>query len=47
MALGFCAGRLFLVERATRRRRFAVIGAAATLGFVVIRALDGYGDPVP
>ncbi|MFL5494618.1 MAG: DUF1624 domain-containing protein [Gemmatimonadales bacterium] len=47
MALGFCAGPLFLMERAVRRRRLAVLGAAATLAFVVIRGLNGYGDPVP
>ena len=47
MALGFCAGRMFLLERAVRRRRLAVLGAAATIGFVVVRALNVYGDPVP
>jgi len=47
MALGFCFGPGFLQERAVRRRHLLVVGAAATLGFVVIRALNGYGDPVP
>ena len=47
MALGFCAGRLFLMERAVRRRRLIAIGAAAVVGFVVVRALDVYGDPAP
>jgi uncharacterized membrane protein len=47
MALGFCTGPVFLMDQAVRRRRLAMVGAAATLGFVVIRALNGYGDPVP
>jgi uncharacterized membrane protein len=47
MALGFCSGPVFLMDRAVRRRYFTVIGASATLGFLVIRALNGYGDPVP
>jgi uncharacterized membrane protein len=47
MALGFCCGQLVLLERGVRRRYFTVLGAAATLGFVVVRALNVYGDPVP
>src|SRR6516162_5077980 len=42
MALGFCLGALFLNERAVRRRRLTIIGAATTLAFLVIRALNGY-----
>jgi uncharacterized membrane protein len=47
MALGFCLGPLFLQDRVVRRRYLTVIGAAATLAFVVIRTLNGYGDPQP
>jgi len=47
MSLGFCFGPLFLKERAERRRYLTIIGAAATLGFVILRALNGYGDPAP
>ena len=47
MALGFCLGPVFLKDQAVRRRYLSVIGAAATLAFVVIRALNGYGDPQP
>jgi uncharacterized membrane protein len=47
MALGFCCGRLFRIQRAARRRILTIIGIAATAGFVVIRALNGYGDPAP
>jgi uncharacterized membrane protein len=47
MALGFCAGPLFLMERQRRRRRLVAIGAAALLWFVAERAINGYGDPVP
>lgn len=47
MALGFCCGTVFLLGRETRRRRLMIAGAAATLGFVVLRMANGYGDPVP
>ena len=47
MALGFCCGHVFLMGRAERRRYLTVVGATATLGFLGLRALNGYGDPVP
>lgn len=47
MALGFCFGQLYLMDRAVRQRLLVVIGAVATLSFVVIRAFNVYGDPVP
>ncbi|HJY88430.1 MAG TPA: hypothetical protein VKE24_16465, partial [Candidatus Acidoferrales bacterium] len=47
MALGFCLGPLFLEDREVRRRYLTVIGAAVTVTFVVIRMLNGYGDPQP
>jgi uncharacterized membrane protein len=47
MALGFCCGRLFLLEREKRRRYFTALGVTATLGFLGLRMLNGYGDPAP
>jgi uncharacterized membrane protein len=47
MALGFCCGRLFLLEASVRQRYLLISGAVATLGFLVLRALNGYGDPAP
>jgi uncharacterized membrane protein len=47
MAAGFCLGRVFLMEAAVRRRILVRIGTAATLAFVIIRALNVYGDPAP
>jgi uncharacterized membrane protein len=47
MALGFCCGQVYLAEREVRRRFVAIAGTAAVLGFVVIRAFNIYGDPVP
>ncbi|HEV8364777.1 MAG TPA: heparan-alpha-glucosaminide N-acetyltransferase domain-containing protein [Gemmatimonadaceae bacterium] len=47
MSLGFCFGPLFLGERAARRRHLVIVGSAMTLGFVLLRALNGYGDPAP
>ena len=47
MALGFCAGRIFLMDPASRQRRLIAIGSALTAAFLVLRALNIYGDPVP
>jgi uncharacterized membrane protein len=47
MALGFCAGPLFVMEREARRRRLTAIGAATIVWFVAERLINGYGDPVP
>ncbi len=47
MALGFCAGRLFLLEPARRTRFLVVCGSAAIVSFVIVRALNVYGDPAP
>ncbi len=47
MALGFCFGRLYLLERERRRAWLVGIGAVLTLGFVLVRAVNGYGDPFP
>ncbi len=45
MAAGFCAGRLYLLDAARRRRILMVVGAAATIAFVLLRAINIYGDP--
>lgn len=47
MALGFVAGRLYQLAPAARQRVLLRAGVAATLGFVALRALNGYGDPAP
>jgi uncharacterized membrane protein len=47
MSAGFCCGRLFEMEAGARRRILLWAGAVATLGFVGIRAANGYGDPAP
>jgi len=47
MAAGFCFGQLFLLESARRRRIMLRIGLLATLAFLVIRAINHYGDPAP
>ena len=45
MAAGFCLGHVFLMEAAARQRILISFGAASTLAFVVIRAVNVYGDP--
>jgi uncharacterized membrane protein len=46
MAAGFCFGRVLLLEPVRRRRIMLALGATLTIAFFVIRAVNGYGDPV-
>lgn len=45
MAAGFCFGEIFLLTPEQRRRILIRTGAALTVGFVVLRAINIYGDP--
>ncbi len=47
MALGFALGPLLHQGTADSRARLRRLGLAAVAGFLVLRALDGYGDPAP
>jgi uncharacterized membrane protein len=47
MAAGYGFGKLLLLDRAVRRRVLLLLGAALTLGFVILRAANVYGDPRP
>jgi uncharacterized membrane protein len=47
MAAGYAFGELLTLERERRRRILFVLGAAAVVLFVVLRALNVYGDPQP
>jgi len=47
MAAGYGFGSLFQLDRPARRRRFFQLGTAMTLGFIVLRAANVYGDPRP
>ncbi len=47
MSAGFCFGQVLLLEPATRRRILMRTGLALTVAFLVIRALNIYGNPVP
>ena len=47
MAAGFCFGQVFLLEPAVRRRVMLRTGLALTIAFVVVRAVNLYGDQVP
>lgn len=47
MALGFGLGELYTIEARTRLRALVGLGAGAIAAFVVVRGLDGYGDPEP
>ena len=44
MAAGFCFGPVFLRASADRRRVLLQTGAILTIGFPVLRAVNGYGD---
>jgi uncharacterized membrane protein len=47
MAAGYGFGKLLLLERRERRRRLLFLGLSLTLLFVVLRAVNVYGDPTP
>jgi uncharacterized membrane protein len=47
MALGYAAGPWLELPVARRRSLSVKLGAALTLGFVVLRTLNHYGDPTP
>jgi uncharacterized membrane protein len=45
MAVGYVFGVLYQFDAARRRRLLLIIGGSATLLFVIIRAINLYGDP--
>jgi uncharacterized membrane protein len=47
MAAGYGFGTLLQLDRPQRRRRLFLLGTALTLGFVLLRAANVYGDPHP
>ena len=47
MALGFVTGHVFMLDAPRRRRCLIAAGAGAVAAFIVLRALNIYGDPVP
>lgn len=46
MAAGYAFGALYKKDAAARRRLLLLIGGGATLLFILIRAIDKYGEPV-
>jgi uncharacterized membrane protein len=47
MAAGYAFGRVYDLDAAQRRRALALTGAALVVAFIVLRALNIYGDPAP
>lgn len=47
MAAGFCFGQVFQLEPVARRRIMLRLGLALTIAFIVVRAVNLYGDPAP
>lgn len=47
MSLGYCLGALMRQEKEVRQRWMVWLGMGMTVGFVVLRALNVYGDPGP
>jgi uncharacterized membrane protein len=47
MAAGYCFGPVLLKEPRSRRRTMIVSGAVLIAAFVVVRTINGYGDPSP
>ncbi|MDP9205907.1 MAG: heparan-alpha-glucosaminide N-acetyltransferase domain-containing protein [Gemmatimonadota bacterium] len=47
MAVGYAFGAVYRFDQETRRRFLLRLGAAITLGFIVLRSMNVYGDPAP
>jgi uncharacterized membrane protein len=47
LLLGYGLGSVFLLDKARRTRSLLALGGGAIALFVVIRAINGYGDPAP
>lgn len=47
MAVGYVFGAIYQLDTQRRRRWLLIIGGAATLLFIIIRAINLYGDPSP
>jgi len=47
MALGFCFGKVMLLDAAKRGRLLIEMGLGAVAGFLIIRGINLYGDPQP
>lgn len=47
MAAGYAFGSLYRLNETERRRILFRLGTAVTLGFLVLRAINIYGDPAP
>jgi uncharacterized membrane protein len=47
MAAGYCFGRVLQWEPAQRQRLMFRLGLALTVGFILLRAWNRYGDPFP
>ena len=47
MALGFVLAGIYSWDDARRRRWLIITGTAATIAFVLLRSINGYGNPAP
>jgi uncharacterized membrane protein len=47
MAAGYGFGKILLLDRAARRKRLLALGGALILIFIMLRAINRYGDPTP
>ncbi|MBI5472775.1 MAG: DUF1624 domain-containing protein [Ignavibacteriae bacterium] len=46
-AIGYAFGRTFTIEAPRRRRAILLLGVGLTIGFIILRATNLYGDPQP
>jgi uncharacterized membrane protein len=47
MAAGYGFGRLLLLDRGARRKWLLTLGGSLVLAFIILRAINVYGDPTP
>jgi uncharacterized membrane protein len=47
MALGYVFGKLFVLQKTERIKKFIIIGITLIISFIIIRGINIYGDPAP
>jgi uncharacterized membrane protein len=47
LAAGFCFGQVLVMETSRRSRIMLRLGLSCVVGFLIIRSINSYGDPVP
>ena len=47
MAVGYCFGAIYKLDEQRRKKSLYMVGLSAIALFIIIRGINGYGDPAP